>query len=47
MDFGWPLPSSGYLATRENLILVAREVEAGGSASRTGYAALWKMTPSV
>jgi len=30
MDFGWHLPCYGSLATRENLILVAREAEALG-----------------
>ena len=30
MDFGWHLPCYGPLATRENLILVAREAEARG-----------------
>ena len=30
MDFGWHLPCYGSLATRENLILVAREAEACG-----------------
>jgi probable F420-dependent oxidoreductase len=30
MDFGWHLPCYGRLATRENLILVAREAEARG-----------------
>jgi probable F420-dependent oxidoreductase len=30
MDFGWHLPCYGPLATRENLIRVAREAEAGG-----------------
>ena len=30
MDFGWHLPCYGSLATRENLILVAREAEARG-----------------
>ena len=27
MDFGWHLPCYGRLATRENLLLVAREAE--------------------
>lgn len=30
MDFGWHLPCYGRLATRENLIIVAREAEARG-----------------
>ena len=30
MDFGWHLPCYGRLATRENLILVAREAESRG-----------------
>src|SRR3989304_66768 len=30
MDFGWHLPCYGHLATRENLILAAREAETRG-----------------
>lgn len=30
MDFGWHLPCYGSLATRENLVLVAREAEVRG-----------------